>query len=285
MTREFLIPVLSEVYEGNTSDGKMFLPTLTRLRNKLSGLSLDIQELTVVFDKGSNSKDNFKDLDLSEIPYVASLTTSYHEDLLNVPLDSYRPVQVNDEEILCYRTEKEAWGKERTIVLFLFEKLRQGQMRGLEQALPVKYEQLKELKARLTSKRARKRDRAEVEGQVKAILSGERCNQIIRPFLYETVDGRFDLCWAIDQSAYRWTTENLFGKRIIVTCRDNWSDAEIISAYNGQSNVERVFKCLKNPYHNCVHPQYHWTDQKIMVHTFICLAGLLLSQGACEKSK
>ncbi|MDH7579028.1 MAG: hypothetical protein QHH75_14715 [Bacillota bacterium] len=60
--------------------------------------------------------------------------------------------------------------------------------------------------------------------------------------------------------------------------QDNWSDAEIIAAYHGQSNVERVFKHLKNPYHNGVHPQYHWTDQKIRVHTFICLTGLLLSQ-------
>lgn len=281
VTREFLIPVLSEVYEGNMSDSKMFLPTLTRLRSKLSDLHLDIKELTVVFDKGSNSRDNFKDLDLSEIPYVASLTPSYHEDLLSVPLDSYHPVRVNDQEILCYRTEKEVWGKERTIVLFLSEKLRQGQMRGLERALSVKHEQLKELNRKL---RARKRDRADVKRQIKAILSGERCDQIIRTSLYETVDGRFDLYWAIDQDAYRWTTDNLFGKRIIVTCRDNWSDEEIIAAYHGQSNVERVFKCLKNPYHNCVHPQYHWTDQKIKAHTFICLAGLLLSQALVKKA-
>ena len=284
VTREFLIPVLSEVYQGNTSDEKMFLPTLTRLRNKLSDLNLGVQELTVVFDKGSNSKDNFEKLDLSEIPYVASLTPSYHEDLLNVPLESYHQVQVNDHKILCYRTEKEVWGKTRTIVLFLSEKLRRGQLQGLEQALAGKYEQLKELNRKLTSKRARKRERADVEQQIKNILKGERCNQLIKTCIFETEDGRLDIWWEIDRDAYRWTTENLFGKRIIVTSRDNWSDEEIIAAYHGQSNVERVFKHLKNPYHNCVHPQYHWTDQKIRVHTFICLTGLLLSQVLVKKA-
>jgi transposase len=33
VTREFLIPVLSEIYEGNMKDEKMFVPILTRLRN------------------------------------------------------------------------------------------------------------------------------------------------------------------------------------------------------------------------------------------------------------
>ena len=284
MTREFLIPVLSEIYEGNMKDEKMFVPILTRLRNKVSELHLDIRELTVVFDKGSNSKGNFAELDTQEIPYVASLTPTYHEDLLGVPLDSYHRVQVNDREIWCYRTQKEVWGKTRTIVLFRSEKLRQGQLQGLQQALATKYAQLKDLQKQLTAKRARKRERADVERQIKAILKGERCNLLIRTALYETVDGRLDLDWEIDQDAYRWTTENLFGKRILVTCRDNWSDAEIIAAYHGQSNVERVFKHLKNPYHNCVHPQYHWTDQKIKVHTFICLTGLLLSQVLVKKA-
>ncbi len=32
-------------------------------------------------------------------------------------------------------------------------------------------------------------------------------------------------------------------------------------------------------------PQYHWTDQKIKVHTFICLTGLLLSQLLWKKAK
>jgi transposase len=34
-----------------------------------------------------------------------------------------------------------------------------------------------------------------------------------------------------------------------------------------------------------VHPQYHWTDQKIKVHTFICLIGLLLSQVLWKKAR
>ena len=75
------------------------------------------------------------------------------------------------------------------------------------------------------------------------------------------------------------------GKKLLVTCRDDWSSEAIIAAYLGQSNIERLFKHLKNPYHNAVYPRYHWTDQKIKVHTFICLIGLLLSQIVWKKAR
>jgi transposase len=34
---------------------------------------------------------------------------------------------------------------------------------------------------------------------------------------------------------------------------------------------------MKNPYHLALKPQYHWTDQKIRVHYFICVIGYLLA--------
>ena len=278
VTREFLIPVFSEVYEGNMSDKELFAPFLTKMREKLSAFNLEVEEFTIVFDKGSNSKANFAKLDASEIPYVASLSPGYHEDLLSVPLSLYKTVEINSKQILCYRTQKEVWGRDRTIVVYISDKLRKGQIQGLKQALEKKYRQLEELKKKLNAPRARKRERTKVEAQIKEILTGERCNQIVDVTIIEKGEGRFDIEWEINSAAYQWVTENLYGKRILVTCREEWPEEEIIAAYHGQSHVERVFKHLKNPYHNSVYPQYHWTDQKIKVHTFICLVGLLLSQ-------
>jgi transposase len=57
-----------------------------------------------------------------------------------------------------------------------------------------------------------------------------------------------------------------------------WSDKEILLAYRGQSYVEGTFRQLKNNEHLAVRPQYHWTDQKVHVHTFLCLLGLLLAR-------
>lgn len=281
VTKEFLLPVCSTVYAGNKTDKERFLPQLTQLRTKLAELSISVEEITLVFDKGSNSKDNFAALDQQEIPFVASLSPAYHEDLINIPYSSY--TQANN--YLCCRTRKEIWGKERTVVIYLSEKLRQGQLRGLEQALEKKYEQLTALQTELANPRARKKERLNIEKKVREMLKGERCPELIKVTILEKEKGRFELTWELDKEFYRWLTEIYYGKKILVTCRDEWNNEEIIAAYHGQGHVERVFKHFKNPYHNAVQPQFHWTDQKIKVHTFICVAGLLLSQLVWKKAK
>jgi transposase len=141
------------------------------------------------------------------------------------------------------------------------------------------------LKTVLSNPRAKKKDLSTVESKVQEVLKGDRGPELIKVTILEKEKGRFDLTWELDKEFYRWLTEIYYGKKILVTCRDEWSNEDIIHAYNGQSNVERVFKHFKNPYHNAVQPQFHWTDQKIKVHTFICVTGLLLSQVLLKKAK
>ena len=62
-----------------------------------------------------------------------------------------------------------------------------------------------------------------------------------------------------------------------MTNRNEWTSAEIIDAYHRQSAVESAFKKMKNPFHLALRPQYHWTDQKIIVHNFICVLGYQLA--------
>ena len=279
VTKEFLIPVCSEIYEGNQSDSNLFIPNITKLRKRFEELNFQIEGMTIVFDKGNNSKNNFKKLDEISLPYVASLTPSSHENLINVPKWRYYTVLVGEKRIRCYRRKEKIWGKERTVILFLSEKLKEGQIRGLNQELAKKFKQLQELKDELNSPGAKSRKRYVLENHINKILYGERGSLLIDVEIIKQRGKRlYDIRWKLDRFAYNWVTEVLFGKRILVTCRDEWSEEEIIAAYHGQSHVERTFRHLKNPYHHLVRRQFHWTDQKIKVHTFICLIGFLLTQ-------
>lgn len=62
-----------------------------------------------------------------------------------------------------------------------------------------------------------------------------------------------------------------------MTNRHEWDTIDIIKSFYGQSFVEKAFKEMKNPYHLTLKPQFHWTDQKIKVHNFICVIGFLLA--------
>ena len=76
--------------------------------------------------------------------------------------------------------------------------------------------------------------------------------------------------------------EGELGLRVLMTDRHDWDTVDIIKAYYGQSMIEHAFGNLKNPYHLALKPQFHWTDQKIKVHFFICVLGYLLASiGGC----
>ena len=55
-----------------------------------------------------------------------------------------------------------------------------------------------------------------------------------------------------------------------------WTTAQIVEAYRGQSKVESAFRDLKDPYMFSTRPQFHWTDQKLRVHAFMCVTAYLL---------
>lgn len=70
-----------------------------------------------------------------------------------------------------------------------------------------------------------------------------------------------------------------------MTDRHTWSSEKIIKTYEGQAEVESAFKDMKNPYHLTFKPQFHWTDQKINIHYFVCVIGYLISTLLCKEAK
>jgi transposase len=78
--------------------------------------------------------------------------------------------------------------------------------------------------------------------------------------------------------------ENVFGRRILMTDQHKWSTAEIVMGFRGQAKIENVFRTFKNPFHDAIRPQYHWTDQKIRVHVYCVILGYLLARLAYVKA-
>lgn len=152
VTRDFFLPLSSKVYEGNVNDSSLFKEYLPYIFNKFREINLELVDLTIVFDKGNNSKDAFLEIDKNKIHYVASISPSHHKELLTIPIDSYSKVKVNGKEILSIRTVKEIWGKQKTVVIYRSDKLFAGQLRGLEKYIKTKIKELSKLKEDLSEK-------------------------------------------------------------------------------------------------------------------------------------
>jgi transposase len=287
VSREEQFPLFHKTYRGNKNDVTVFKEVFPTLLNRLRSISKELYDITIIFDKGNNSKDNFKKVDCEEeLYYVGGLVTAYFKDLVEEANRKFTTIKVRDEEISVFRTKREIWGKQRTCVVTISEQLKQGQIHGIYQNLKKKYKLLDKFKQQLENpKRRKKIDRSDIEKRLDKIIQGQFIRDILKCNIIELKDGHPSYNYFIDEKAFEKLKEEALGRRILVTNRHEWSNEEIILAYRGQSKVEYVFKNLKNPYHLAIRPQYHWTDQKIEAHILICMIGYLLTIAAYTKAK
>ncbi len=280
VSRDGQIPLCSHVYEGNQVDSKLFPDSLSRIRERLAELSVDLEQLTVVYDKGNLSKANQALVDEAPFGYVASLIPAHHRDLMAIELEEYQPLGEGSplEGVAVHRLRHEVWGAERTVVLFVSERLRAGQIRGLRQHLEKRLGALAQWKEQLAKPGSGPRTAESARRRIDQLLSGQHLSKVLHIEYHPSRRGRDRLEYWVDDAAVRHLETEVFGKRIVVTNRDEWSTEDILLAYRGQSKVEAVFRQLKDDEHLALRPQYHWTDQKIHVHAFICLLALLLAR-------
>lgn len=273
------IPLCAQVYEGNRVDVTHFPESLTRIRERLEALSLSLTDITLVYDKGNHSKANQALVDEAPFGYVASLVPTQHPELLAISARDYHPL--GDSRlgaIARLRLRRELWGRERTVLLFISESLRAGQRRGLQHHLSKRLRQLAEWQAHLAKPRSGPRSRAAARKRIDQLLTGQYLNRVLKVDYDPERPGAERLHYEVDATAVQYLEAEVFGKRMLITDRQDWSDEEILLAYRGQSQVEGTFRQLKDDEHLAVRPQYHWTAQKVHVHTFICLVGLLLAR-------
>jgi transposase len=276
VTREDQIPVFHLTYQGNQSDSNVFKGVVERIKQRLTALGLAADKHTLVFDRGNNSKTNLALVTQAEFHYVGALTPYQHQPLVAHAMKHFAPLEVGGKTLDVFRTRKTIWGQERTVVVLVSERLKAGQLRGIYASLEKTQTQLKRLGKTINAPSQAGQERAHIEQRIRAILNHQFIKDLVPWSLEEAQPGPWQLNFAVDHERLA-ELEKTLGFRILMTDRDEWSTAEIIEAYYGQANVEAAFKNVKNPYHLAIRPQFHWTDQKIKVHYFMCILGYLLT--------
>jgi transposase len=261
------LPLAHVLYEGARSDMKTFAAFLKPVRKRLRELTGQPEQLTMVFDAGASSRQNLEGLER----YVTAVRPSNHLALLSEAAEHLAEVQLsNGAAIRAWRTQRAIAGKQRDVVVVFSPQLYEGQLRGLRQTLSRSWRELEEMQLHppVSVEAARRK------------VDKIRRHQYLRSLLcYEvTRDGRGPIhirLWS-DWQEYQRLITRYFGLRILITDRAEWSTAQIIEAYRGQSKVEAAFRDLKDRHMLSTRPQFHWTDQKLHVHAFMCVTAYLL---------
>jgi transposase len=282
VSRDFHIPLFHEIYPGNRPDAVEFRAVLKKLRTRYAEVFPEPHNITLVFDKGNNSEENFRLLDNTPYHFVGSLVPTQHEDLLDIPRRSFAALSGERlAGVWAFRGTREAYGAERTVVVTWNRTFYKAQVRGLLATLNRCLRRLCRLRARLQRRRRQAHPKgkaptvASITRQVAAIRHARHMKKLVAVNVEDTRKG-VRLRFQVDEREKRRLMTRLFGKTILFTDQRDWSNEDIVLGYRGQYKLEDGFRTMKDSEACCWWPMNHWTDQKIRVHGFFCIMALLL---------
>ena len=290
------LPLVSHPYAGDKPDVTQFPVMVKELTARFDSLTGQRaaqgagggRRLTLVFDAGQNSADNFELFDLDDttaenrtlLHFVGSLPPSDHPDLLAVPKKRYTPIDPQlFPGLTGFETRKEVFGVERRVVVTHSENLHAKQSAGLDQTTAKALRQLGAVAARLARGRCRK-SRENVEAEIAEIVKARWLSRVITTTLAGDTPNQLRLTYQVNGRARAALEKELFGKRILFT--DNEADttptARVVADYRSQETVEADFRQMKDRDVVSFSPMFHWTEQKIRVHVFYCVLALMTAR-------
>ncbi len=278
------LPLYYDLYEGNRADARQFPVMVERFEGFLGQLGPVERRpaVTIIFDKGNNSRHNIELLDDLKLDFIGSLKLREHRELALISNGDARWVACAkpglEKGMKAFTLEKTVYGKPRRLVMVFNPQLHADQRRTLENDRDKALERLAALSGRLEA-----RLRGEIQGgraPSEDSVRREVARILKRPFLREIVSTTVTPGPRLEFAALPEELERIgdtwLGKRLLITNPKSWSDDEIVEAYHGQYVIEHLFREMKHRDRPNWWPLHHWTDDHVRVHAFYCTVAVLL---------
>jgi transposase len=284
VTRDGGIPLTWHAYPGDRPDVTQFPAMIDQLLDRYqavcagAGVPASPADMTVVFDAGQNSEDNFGHLAGTGLHYIGSVPASDCPDLTALPASARSVV---DEDrfggLTAYDTRRQAYGAERRAILTWSPELHAAQAAGFTGTTLAKAgRKLDELAATLARGRTR-RSRDKVQAEIEAVTRKPWVRRVITWELAGERPRDLRLAWSVSQESLAALEDELFGKHVLITDHDDWPVPEVIAGYRSQSEAEFSFRQMKDTHVVSFSPMHHWTEHNIRVHVFTCVLALQIA--------
>jgi len=148
------IPLVWEMYEGNKNDKTEFADFTKLIKQEISKYNLNAEEITLVFDAGSNSEKEFADL---KMHVICAHSLVGHKHLYEIGFEQYERVEITPEkDKLAYRIEDMTFsGLDGVGILTFSEALKEGQVAELDKDIATLGTEFVEITNRLSNSKSR----------------------------------------------------------------------------------------------------------------------------------
>ena len=254
------LPLLSRVYRANSHDSKVFSSMLSDLVVALKRLCGPEADLTIVLDKGNNSRGNFQGM-IGQVSWVGSLSPSQYDELVDLELSEYHG---SWKDVLYYRCLKMVMGIECVVVLTFNAAAKRKKEYSLKRGI----EKLKhEIRTKWNSYKTPHKN---VTPGIETMRKKSRYGALIKISISDGQIRFEEEKSAIDNLKKR------FGKNLIFSNITKAETGYLIDTYAEKNVIENDFQLLKDTTIIRFRPIRHWTDTKIRAYAFCCVVAMTL---------
>lgn len=285
-TNDFQIPLFHQAYRGNIPDVQNFPDVARELLRRHKAIFGGLDDATLVFDKGNLSDESMEKLLYTGIYFVAGAKADLIPEVFGTPLEKFQSLpQFSGTQV--FEQMVELCGKPCKATVVYSDSFFAEQMASVTSTMTKCQDKLKDLNKSLIAWRSssQKTDHklrgprptmTSVRTRLKEILSSQHMKDIYTISL-EEIDKLPHIRYSTNTAHLNQLIATHFGRTLLISNREKWLPSEIVSTYRSMEHVEEAFKHMKNRDYLRWQPAFHWTDQKLHVHTFYCVLALLLA--------
>jgi transposase len=255
-------PVAIEVFDGNTGDPKTLAPQIEKLKQRFH-----LDRVVLVGDRGMITEARIaEDLKAAGLDWITALRAPAIKDLLN---SGALQLTLFDQRDMASITSPDFPG-ERLIVCRNPD-LAAERTRKREDLLAATEKDLARIKAAVERKRNPLRGSTEIALKVGGVLNTHKMK---KHFDLEITHTAFRFARKSAEIAAEAATDGIYVVRTSLA-EDTLGDADTVRSYKSLSLVERGFRCIKTVDLH-VRPVYHWLEDRVRAHVFLCMLAYYL---------
>jgi transposase len=304
------IPLFYQSYSGGLPING-FYNHMEHLLAKVSSLGVAAKNVTLLLNQDMAAESLIAQIDAKEgMHFIASCAPDFAPELTEISLKDFRPLPgkveakytpavPEDDKILYYETKAPFWNRQRRVILTFDPK----SFHRSYQELGKKVQRVRKEMATFQQRYAQETAKGSAADSIKSHLEA-LCQRLkISPSLFQINfvqdKGQFRMEFQLDHRQMAGVVRH-FGKNILITDHEDWSVEEIYDAcvtravlgpdfgnatVNGKANSRSLGNAKDNRslFQKALLPLYHWTDSKIRIHLFVCVAALTYLTLLCQR--
>jgi transposase len=288
------VPVFYQTISRSLPEEEFLGEVLNNLLAKVEAMGVGVKDLTIIFGKGVESPASIELIDAREdLHFIISYPPDLFPELARVPLEKFYPFPCKlnrrliaegaaKDQILHYETQSSIWGRSRKVIVSFSPRVYQREHQEFQEKIERVRQEFLTLERKWRQGELPEDDPQSLQGYLLQICQHLQLRPNLFHLQFGSEGGRPVMSLQLREQEVAETVRCL-GKTILITDHEDWDGVEICEAFVDQCLFEDKMRETGNTLEEVLLPQYHWTESKLWVNIFVCMAALTYLVLLCRR--